>query len=141
MRRATGNSRGFGFVHFTAPEVAKSAADALNGKSIEGRPLVVRLRSERASSGAHRGGGEARPERNHLPAASSWAKLLVWCSAAMYARQGRTGFARKTRLLRVSFGMNPTSGIVVTGRAHTHKSANGMHVCGLAFLGHALCCM
>lgn len=43
---ATGASRGYGFVHFSNAGSAKSASDGMNGKVVDGRPLIVRLRSE-----------------------------------------------------------------------------------------------
>ncbi|CAD7703519.1 unnamed protein product [Ostreobium quekettii] len=41
-----GASRGYGFVHFTNNADSRRAADEMNGKVVDGRPLVVRLRSE-----------------------------------------------------------------------------------------------
>ncbi|GFH14809.1 uncharacterized protein HaLaN_10929, partial [Haematococcus lacustris] len=46
-----GQSRGFGFVHFEEASTARAAAEAMHGKALEGRTLVVRVRSEPASSG------------------------------------------------------------------------------------------
>lgn len=46
----TGTSRGFGFVHYTNTVDAKIAKEEMSGKLIEGRPLVVRLRSEAPGS-------------------------------------------------------------------------------------------
>ena len=46
MDLVTGTSRGFGFVHYTNTVDAKIAKDEMSGKLIDGRPLVVRLRSE-----------------------------------------------------------------------------------------------
>ncbi|GLI63119.1 hypothetical protein VaNZ11_006024 [Volvox africanus] len=42
-----GNSRGFGFVHMPEAAMAKAAKDGMDGRMIEGKPLTVRLRSER----------------------------------------------------------------------------------------------
>ncbi|GLC74139.1 hypothetical protein PLESTF_001466000 [Pleodorina starrii] len=42
-----GNSRGFGFVHMPDAATAKAARDGMDGRVIEGKPLTVRLRSER----------------------------------------------------------------------------------------------
>jgi RNA recognition motif-containing protein len=47
--RETGRSKGFGFVEMSSDQEAQSAIAALNGKSIEGRPLTV---------------NEARPQEN-----------------------------------------------------------------------------
>lgn len=46
MDLVTGTSRGYGFVHFTNTVDAKIAKEEMSGKLIDGRPLVVRLRSE-----------------------------------------------------------------------------------------------
>jgi RNA recognition motif-containing protein len=59
--RATGKSKGFGFVEMPNDAEAKSAISALDGKDLKGRPLRVneslpREREERAP----RGGGYRR---------------------------------------------------------------------------------
>jgi len=41
--RNTGRSKGFGFVEFADEESAQKALDAMNGKDIEGRNLVVNV--------------------------------------------------------------------------------------------------
>ena len=48
MDRVTGRSRGFGFVEMENEEDAAKAVEMLNGKDLDGRPIVV---------------NEARPER------------------------------------------------------------------------------
>ena len=40
--RETGRSRGFGFVKFDDDAAADKAAEELNGKEMDGRPLTVR---------------------------------------------------------------------------------------------------
>lgn len=57
--RGAGQSRGFGFVHMDNAESASNAAAAMHGKMMDGRALVVRLRSE----GPGGGGGGGRPDR------------------------------------------------------------------------------
>lgn len=50
MDRETGRSKGFGFVEMSSDEEAKKAIDELNGKELDGRPIVVneaRPREER----------------------------------------------------------------------------------------------
>ncbi len=50
MDRETGRSKGFGFVEMSSDEEAKKAIDELNGKELDGRPIVVneaRPRTER----------------------------------------------------------------------------------------------
>ena len=54
-----GQSRGFGFVHMDNAESASNAAAGMNGKPMDGRPLVVRLRSEGPDKRG--GGGFDRP--------------------------------------------------------------------------------
>ena len=44
--RATGRSKGFGFVTFATEEGAKAALD-MNGKEVEGRPIVVNVAKPR----------------------------------------------------------------------------------------------
>jgi RNA recognition motif-containing protein len=48
--RETNRSKGFGFVEMSSDEEAKAAVDQLNGKELDGRPIVVneaRPREER----------------------------------------------------------------------------------------------
>ncbi len=48
--RETNRSKGFGFVEMSSDEEAKKAVDELNGKELDGRPIVVseaRPREER----------------------------------------------------------------------------------------------
>jgi RNA recognition motif-containing protein len=56
--RDTGRPRGFGFVEMGTSEDADSAISALNGYSMDGRPLTVNEARERSSGGGgDRGGG------------------------------------------------------------------------------------
>jgi len=64
MDRATGRSRGFGFVTMSTDEEAQKAIAALNGTELKGRALTVnvaRPREERSGGGGgrreHGGGG------------------------------------------------------------------------------------
>jgi len=61
MDRASGRSKGFGFVEMSDDEAAKAAIEALNGTDIDGRDIVVneaRPREERPrDSRGPRGGG------------------------------------------------------------------------------------
>ena len=41
--KMSGRSKGFGFVEFADEESAKKAVDAMNGKELEGRNLVVNI--------------------------------------------------------------------------------------------------
>ena len=50
MDRETNRSKGFGFVEMSSDEEAKKAVEELNGKDLDGRPIVVseaRPREER----------------------------------------------------------------------------------------------
>ena len=57
--RDTGRSRGFGFVEMENEDEANAAIDALNGQSMDGRPLTVNEARPRAPrlGGGNRGGG------------------------------------------------------------------------------------
>jgi RNA recognition motif-containing protein len=56
--RDTGRPRGFGFVEMANSEDADAAVSALNGFSMDGRPLTVNEARERSSGGGGgRGGG------------------------------------------------------------------------------------
>lgn len=58
--RATGQSKGFGFVEMAQDGEARAAVDALNGKPLQGRSLRIdeaRPREGGGGGGGHRGGG------------------------------------------------------------------------------------
>ena len=55
--RATGRSRGFGFVELETAESLKAAIEGLDGKALGGRPLVVNEARERAPRAPGEGGG------------------------------------------------------------------------------------
>ena len=64
--RASGRSKGFGFVEMSSDEEAQSAITMFHGKDFSGRPLTVNLarpREERpgGSGGGFRSGGGRRP--------------------------------------------------------------------------------
>lgn len=57
--RDTGQPRGFAFVEMTNDSEAQSAIDALNGQTLDGRPLTVneaRPKADRGFGGGGRGG-------------------------------------------------------------------------------------
>jgi cold-inducible RNA-binding protein len=58
--RDTGRPRGFGFVEMGNSEHADAAVTALNGFSMDGRPLTVNEARERSSGGGGGGGGGGR---------------------------------------------------------------------------------
>ena len=55
--RATGQSRGFGFVEYGAESAAQSAMETLNGTDLDGRSITVNVARERERGGPPRGGG------------------------------------------------------------------------------------
>lgn len=61
LDRETRKSRGFGFVEFANDEEAKEAIKALDGGTLEGRQLTVKLAEDKPSGGGggggNRGGG------------------------------------------------------------------------------------
>jgi RNA recognition motif-containing protein len=62
MDRETGRSKGFGFVEMSSDDEAKAAVEQLNGKDLDGRPVVVneaRPREERPR-GSFSGGNDRR---------------------------------------------------------------------------------
>lgn len=67
--RASGRSKGFGFVEFSSDDEAERAISEMNGKEMEGRALTVnearpmepRRREFGGGGGERRGGGGRRP--------------------------------------------------------------------------------
>lgn len=59
MDRATGQSRGFGFVEMSSEDEAHRAVEELNGQDFDGRKLNVSEAHDRGGGGG--GGGGARP--------------------------------------------------------------------------------
>ncbi len=60
MDRDSGRSKGFGFVEMGTADAAQAAIRGLNGKTVDGRPLVVneaRPREERPGGFGGGGGG------------------------------------------------------------------------------------
>jgi RNA recognition motif-containing protein len=58
--RATGRSRGFGFVEMPNSEEAETAINALNGKDSGGRKLTVNEARPKVGGGGGQGGGGQR---------------------------------------------------------------------------------
>ncbi len=56
MDKATGRSKGFGFVEMGSDQEAAAAISALNGRDHSGRPLTVNEAKPRTDSGGGRGG-------------------------------------------------------------------------------------
>jgi RNA recognition motif-containing protein len=68
--RATGRSRGFGFVEMESPEAAQAAIEQLNDREFEGRNLVVneaKPRPERSDRGFGQGRGGGHHDRGRRP--------------------------------------------------------------------------
>lgn len=64
--RATGRSRGFGFVEMQTAEQAQQAVSQLNGRDVDGRQIKVEIAkpSDRSGGGRdERGGGRPRSSR------------------------------------------------------------------------------
>jgi len=62
--RASGRSKGFGFVEMSSPDEAQGAITMFHGKDFSGRALTVNLarpREERPGGGGFRSGGGRRP--------------------------------------------------------------------------------
>jgi len=55
--RATGQSRGFGFVTMGSPAEAQKAIETMNGANLDGRALRVNEAEERPQRGGFGGGG------------------------------------------------------------------------------------
>jgi RNA recognition motif-containing protein len=51
LDRATGRSRGFGFVTFAKEEDAEKAKSEMNGKDVEGRAIIVNTARQREDRG------------------------------------------------------------------------------------------
>jgi hypothetical protein len=68
--RATGQSRGFGFVEFESEEQARTAIESLNGTVLDGRSITVNVARERGDrprgggGGGGGGGGYGGPPRS-----------------------------------------------------------------------------
>ena len=61
--RASGRSKGFGFVEMSSAEEAQNAITMYHGKDFSGRPLTVNIarpREDRPGGGGFRGGGSRR---------------------------------------------------------------------------------
>src|SRR5215470_1968886 len=63
--RATGQSRGFGFVEMSSSDEAGRAVEELNGHDIGGRKLTVTEARERSGGGGGGGGGRGPRPRSY----------------------------------------------------------------------------
>ena len=64
MDRATGRSRGFGFVEMPNDQEAQAAIEGLNGTEIGGRTVTVNVAKPKADRGGGGGGGRDRGGRD-----------------------------------------------------------------------------
>jgi RNA recognition motif-containing protein len=62
--KETGKSRGFAFVEMTDKEAAMNAIEALDGSTMNGRPIAVKEAEQRADNRPPRDGSRPRPEFN-----------------------------------------------------------------------------
>jgi RNA recognition motif-containing protein len=64
--RASGRSKGFGFVEMSSPDEAQSAIGMFHGKDFNGRPLTVNLaRPREERPGGFRGGNRGERRRDY----------------------------------------------------------------------------
>ena len=63
--RATGRSRGFGFVEMSSAGEAQQAISTLNGRELQGRTLNVSEAKERSAGGGDRSRGRFGDRRNY----------------------------------------------------------------------------
>ena len=76
--RATGRSRGFGFVEMSSSGEAQKAIDSLNGTQLDGRTLTVNeakpmaKRDNFGGGGGNRGGGGGRGNRDGGGRGNRW---------------------------------------------------------------------
>jgi cold-inducible RNA-binding protein len=61
--RATGHSRGFGFVTMESADAAREAAEKLNGRNMAGRNIIVDVARPRESHPPHHRSGGGREFR------------------------------------------------------------------------------
>jgi len=64
--RASGRSKGFGFVEMSSPDEAQGAIGMFHGKDFNGRPLTVNLaRPREERPGGFRGGNRGERRRDY----------------------------------------------------------------------------
>lgn len=79
--RATGRSRGFGFVEMDSPQAAQAAIEQLHDREFEGRTLVVneaKPRPERSDRGFGQNRGGDRRDRGRRPPRRSFGRGPRW---------------------------------------------------------------
>jgi nucleolin len=125
----TGQSRGYGFVHFTDATAAAGAKDGMNGKQIDGRSLIVRLRSETPGSG-----GGPKPGLGHIsaptaPGVVDESKLYVcYLDKSMMEDQVKAMFSSYAPVLEVKVIMDRATGQSKGYAFVTMASAEGAQV-------------
>lgn len=87
----TRRSKGFGFVEFESGEDAKKAIAELNGRSIEGRSLLVREarpHTERSSERSNGNGNGSRMQRERIPISTDNAEFTDTSGRSYGNRRG-----------------------------------------------------
>ena len=92
MDKMTQRPRGFGFVTMGSAEEAQKAIDALNGKNVDGRNLIVNEARPR----------EERPPRRDFGAVGAASVATSTAKAALIASADKQGAASNTGRYRKS---------------------------------------
>jgi polyadenylate-binding protein len=85
-------SKGFGFVCYSSPEEATRAVTDLNGKPIEGKPLVVTLHQRKEHRRAHLAATYAPQGNMRFPQGMGQGGMNMPPFMGMYMPQGQPGF-------------------------------------------------
>lgn len=94
----TGEPRGFGFIHFPDAATARAASEGMNGRLMDGKPLLVKLRNERGSASAQ---GPREPMQHQFDDAKLYVSHLPDFAADGEIRElfARVAVVRDVRLI------------------------------------------